>query len=142
MILWFFISSYSLCIDIILSFFSRSSFNRCASCYCFICFYAFWAMMFDLVYYLFSSLIRSLSSSSASRYCLTASLWALSYSFLCLIFITCSAFFLVSSIFFQAFFSSSFKRAIRLARSLASSAAFFLFWRVATRAPVISSGSS
>lgn len=88
------------------------------------------------------SFIDRFTISSCSRWARRACLAALSSSLRCLIFMTCSALRLVSSIFFQAFFSSNLRSAIRLARSLASSAAFFLFKRVATRAPVTSSSPS
>lgn len=139
LMLLFFISSCSFCIFIILSFLARSSFKFWASLIYCICLFWFYCMM--LLRFMSRCLAfdsrRAYSSSSLCYW--SWSLLDLSTSFLCLILTTYSAFFFVSSIFFQAFFSSNFNRAILLANNLASSCAFFLFCLVATNAPVTSS---
>ena len=137
--LLFFISSCSFCIFIILSFFALSSFKFWASLI--YCIYLFW--FYCMILFLLLSRCLALFSSrccSSSSLCYwSCNLFDLSTSFLYLILTTYSAFFLVSSIFFQAFFSSNFNKAILFANSLASSYAFFLFCLVATNAPVTSS---
>jgi len=140
--LWFFISSCYFCILIIWLFLADSSLSRLASFICLYCFIIFcWRMACLVFSFIMSFYARRLSSSSC-RWRRRSSFLLRSSSLRWRIFITCSAFRLVSSIFFQAFFSSSLSRAIRLARSFASSAAFFLLRRVATNAPVTSSSPS
>lgn len=121
LMLLFFISSCSFCIFIILSFLALSSFKFWASLI--YCIYLFW--FYCMILFLFASrylaLFSSLFYSSSSLCYWSCNLLDLSASFLYLILTTCSAFFFVSSIFFQAFFSSNFNKAILFANSLASS---------------------
>lgn len=118
--------SWCFCCWIILKASLFSCFKLSASNFAFRTVSVFFSFSLFWVCYLSSWFLWACSSLSLA-FLFSLSCFSLSFSlFLTLTLCTSVAFFLVSSIFFQAFLSSAFKRAILLAKSLTSSWALFL----------------